>query len=225
MEKQVLDNPAKNQEKQYQYLIVIVALMVTSYLTSNIMAVKLIDIYGITWFDAGTIVFPIAYMLGDVLTEMWGYKTAKKVIYLTFMCNVFMTVATYIGVFFDSPDYMQEVKDAYAVIFSYTPRILIASLLAFLIGEITNAKVMAEVKKKTKGKYLFVRTILSSAVGYVFDTAVFVVIAFVGTSPFEDICGMILVQYFIKLLLEAVFTTPIVYIVVGFLKKRIQEME
>ena len=92
MNKQVLENPAKNQENQFNYLVIIAALMVTSYLTSNVMAVKLIDIFGVTLFDAGTIVFPLAYMLGDILAEIWGFKTAKKVIYLTFVCNIIMRV-------------------------------------------------------------------------------------------------------------------------------------
>ena len=102
MNKQVLENPAKNQDN----LIIITALMITCYLTSNIMAVKLVEINGHSWFDAGTITFPLAYMLGDVLTEIWGYKTAKKVIYLTFICNLIMTLATYIGVLLPGASYL-----------------------------------------------------------------------------------------------------------------------
>ena len=223
MNKQVLENPAKNQENQFNYLVIIAALMITSYLTSNLMAVKLIDVFGVTWFDAGTIIFPLAYMLGDVLTEIWGFKTAKKVIYLTFVCNIIMTIYTWIGVLFASPDYMAEIESAYATIFTYTPRILIASLVAFLSGELTNAKAMVYVKKMTKGKWLFIRTILSSAAGYVFDTGLFVVLAFAGTVPVKDLISMIVIQYFVKLIIEAVFATPIAYLVVGFLRKRIGE--
>ena len=223
MNKQVLENPAKNQDNNFNYLVIITALMVTSYLTSNIMAVKLIDLFGVTWFDAGTIIFPVAYMLGDVLTEIWGFKTAKKVIYLTFVCNVIMTVFTSIGVLFSAPDYMADVEQAYATIFSYTPRILVASLIAFLRGELTNAKMMVVIKKITNKKWLFVRTILSSAVGYVFDTGLFVILAFAGTVPVYDIVSMIVVQYFVKLVIEAVFATPFAYLVVGFLRKRVGE--
>lgn len=221
MNKQVLENPAKNQEKQFNYLVIITALMVTSYLTSNLMAVKLIDVFGVTWFDAGTIIFPLAYMLGDVLTEIWGFKTAKKVIYLTFVCNIIMTVFTWIGVLFSSPDYMVDIEHAYATIFTQTPRILVASLAAFLSGELTNAKAMVYVKKITKGKWLFIRTILSSAVGYVFDTGLFVVLAFAGTVPVSDIVSMIVIQYFVKLIIEAIFATPLAYLVVGFLRKKV----
>ena len=103
------------------------------------MAVKLVNIKGYSWFDAGTIIFPLAYMLGDVLTEIWGYKVAKKVIYLTFICNIIMTTFTYIGVFLPSPN---NLGNAYNTIFAFTPRILIASLVGFLAGELSNAKTM-----------------------------------------------------------------------------------
>lgn len=215
MNKQVLENPAKNQEN----LIIITALMITCYLTSNIMAVKLVEINGHSWFDAGTITFPLAYMLGDVLTEIWGFKTAKKVIYLTFVCNLIMTLATYIGVLLPGASYLKEVNNAYEVIFTYTPRILVASLIAFLLGELTNAKVMELIKKATKEKYLFIRTILSSMAGYIFDTGVFVILAFYGTSKIEDLILMIIMQYFIKVIIEAILATPLAYIIVGYLKK------
>lgn len=221
MEKQVLDNPAKNQTSQFNYLVVVAALMVTCYLTANIMAVKLIDVFGMTWFDAGTITFPLAYMLGDVLTEIWGFKTARKVILLTFVCNVILVAATYIGVFLPVPDYMAEVDAAYATIFTVTPRILAASLIAFVSGEFANAWIMVLVKKWTKGRFLFVRTILSSAVGYVFDTGVFVLLAFTGTAPAEDLITMIIAQYIAKLAIEAIFATPLAYGAVGFLKRKV----
>ena len=215
MNKQVLENPAKNQDN----LIIITALMITCYLTSNIMAVKLVEINAHSWFDAGTVTFPLAYMLGDVLTEIWGYKTAKKVIYLTFICNLIMTLATYIGVLLPGASYLSKVNNAYEVIFTYTPRILIASLIAFLLGELTNAKVMELIKKATKEKYLFIRTILSSMAGYIFDTGVFVILAFYGTCKLGDLFTMIIVQYFIKVIIEAILATPLAYLIVGYLKK------
>ena len=156
MKKQVPENPAENRTGRLNWLAIVTALTVTCYLTSNIMAVKVVEIGGTAWFDAGTIVFPLAYMLGDVLTEIWGFKTARKVIFLTFLCNAFLIVCTAIGILLPSPDYNAEITEAYRLIFSYTPRILIASLVGFLAGEISNSWVMAVVKKLTKGKYLFV---------------------------------------------------------------------
>lgn len=219
MKNQVSENPEKNRE--FNYLTIIAALMVACYLTSNIMAVKLIDIGGITSFDAGTITFPLAYMLGDVLTEIWGFKTSKKVIYLTFFCNLFLVVFTFIGVYIPSPSYMTEIDIAYKTIFTYTPRILLASFIAFIFGEISNAWFMERIKILTKGKYLFVRTILSSAVGYALDTALFVIIGYIGSVPITDIISMIVVQYIAKMLIEALCSTPLSYGFVTFLKKKV----
>ena len=85
-------------------LIIVSALFVTAYLVSNIMAVKVIGIFNLLYFDAGTITFPFAYMLGDVLTEIWGYRTSRKVIILTFVCNILMVICTQIGVWLPSPE-------------------------------------------------------------------------------------------------------------------------
>lgn len=220
MKKQVLDNPVKNQTSRFNNLVIVSSLLVTCYLTSNIMAVKVVSFFGMTWFDAGTITFPLAYMLGDVLTEVWGFKTARKVILLTFVCNVFLVIATTIGLFLPYPDYMTETAEAYSVIFSYVPRITIASLIAFLLGELSNAWFMVLIKKWTKGKHLWLRTIGSSAVGYVFDTVFFVIVAFAGTTPTEDLISMIAVQYVAKLLIEGICATPLAYGAIAFLKRK-----
>lgn len=221
MKNKVVENPSKNHE--FNYLVIITAILVTCYLTSNLMAVKIINVFGYSWFDAGTIIFPIAYMLGDVLTEIWGYKVAKKVIYLTFICNIIMTIFTYIGVLMPSPSYLSGIENAYNTIFTFTPRILIASLIGFLIGELSNAKTMEVVKNITKGKYLFIRTILSSIVGYIFDTGLFVIIAFLGVISINDIIMMIIAQYFIKVIIESIFATPIAYLVINYLNGKINE--
>ena len=217
---QVSENPVKNRSNYLPILVTISGALITCYLISNIMAVKLISVFGITLFDAGTIVFPFAYMLGDVLTEVFGFKIAKKVIFLTFFCNIFLVLATTVGIFLPYPEYTSETANAYAKIFSYVPRITIASLFAFLFGELSNAFALEKIKKVTNGKFLFIRTIGSSVVGYVFDTVGFVFIAFYGTVPFSDLISMIWVQYLAKLLIEAICATPLVYMVVSFVKKR-----
>ena len=94
----VSDNPLKNRAASGTPLMVVTALFVTLYLVSNIMAVKVIGLAGIFYFDAGTITFPFAYMLGDVLTELWGFRTAKRVIWTTFMCNIVLVACTQVGV-------------------------------------------------------------------------------------------------------------------------------
>ena len=202
-------------------LMVVTALFVTLYLVSNVMAVKVISIFGLFYFDAGTITFPFAYMLGDVLTEMWGFKTAKKVIWMTFFCNILMVLCTQIGVWLPSPDYLDETAQAYNHIFSYVPRIVIGSLVGFLLGELSNAWLMEKIKEKTKGKKLWVRTIGSSAVAYWFDSLPFVLIAFLGVVTTHDLLMMILFQYGAKLLIEAVFGTPMAYATIHALERYI----
>ncbi len=223
MIKKVSENPLKNREKDFTPLVIIAGLLITMYLTANIMAVKLVTVFDLTLFDAGTITFPFAYMLGDVLTEIWGYKTSKKVIWLTFFCNIILVLATSVGLTLPYPDYTKETADAYAVIFTYIPRIVIASLIAFVCGELSNAWILEKIKGITNGRFLWMRTIGSSIVGYVFDTVLFVLIAFAGTASTKDLITMIFVQYITKVLIEMLGGTPLAYALIAFLKKRYPE--
>ena len=221
----VSENPSKNrtnrQINNHTALMIVTALFVTSYLVSNVMAVKVISLFGLFYFDAGTIVFPFAYMLGDVLTEIWGYRTARKVIWLTFLCNIIMVVCTQIGVWLPSPDYLDETARAYNHIFNCVPRIVVASLTGFLLGELSNAWLMEKIKARTKGKRLWVRTIGSSAVGYIFDTVPFVLIAFAGVVSTQDLLYMLAFQYVSKLAIEATMGTPMAYLVIGWFKRHL----
>ena len=216
----VSENPFKNRAVADMPLIVVTALFVTCYLVSNLMAVKVIGFLNLFYFDAGTITFPFAYMLGDVLTEIWGYRTARKVILLTFMCNILMVVCTQIGVWLPSPDYLDSTAESYNTIFNYVPRIILGSLTGFLLGELSNAWMMEKIKKWTKGKRLWVRTIGSSIIGYIFDTVPFVLIAFLGVLSARDLMLMIALQYLMKLGIEVLFGTPMAYGVIAFLKKK-----
>lgn len=200
--------------------VIVAVLFVMCYVVSNLMAVKVIGFFGLFYFDAGTITFPLAYMLGDVLTEIWGYKTAKKTIILAFLCNIFVVVCTQIGVWLPSPDYLDPTANAYDTVFSYVPRIILGSLTGFLLGEISNAWLMDKIKAKTQGKHLWVRTIGSSVVGYLFDTVPFVLIAFLGVLTTRDLLLMIATQYIMKLAIEAIFGTPMAYAAIAYLRKR-----
>ena len=215
----VSDNPLKNRAAGGNALMIVTALFVTLYLVSNIMAVKVIGLANLFYFDAGTITFPFAYMLGDVLTELWGFRTAKRVIWATFFCNIILVVCTQIGVWLPSPDYLEETANAYNHIFSYVPRIVLGSLAGFLLGELSNAWVMEKIKERMKGKRLWVRTIGSSMVGYLFDTLPFVLIAFAGTVTTRELIMMLLFQYFGKLAIEATMGTPMAYAAIYWLKK------
>jgi uncharacterized integral membrane protein (TIGR00697 family) len=215
----VSDNPSKNRATGGNALMIVTALFVTLYLVSNIMAVKVIGLANLFYFDAGTITFPFAYMLGDVLTELWGFRTAKRVIWTTFCCNIILVVCTQIGVWLPSPEYLSETANAYNHIFSYVPRIVLGSLAGFLLGELSNAWVMEKIKERMKGKRLWVRTIGSSMVGYLFDTLPFVLIAFAGVVSTRELIMMLLFQYFGKLIIEATMGTPMAYAAIHLLKK------
>lgn len=221
MQYKVPEHPSKNRIGDFSPLVVVSAVLVMLYTTANIMAVKVISIAGISLFDAGTITFPLAYMFGDVLAEIWGYKIAKKVIILTFFCNLMMIIFLSIGIYLPYPEYMQPTQEAYAAIFTYVPRIVFSSLVAFLSGELVNAKVLVKIKERQKdGRYLWVRTIFSSIVGYLFDTVLFVILAFWGTVPANDILSMIAVQYIAKTIIEACCGTPLAYSLVYYLRKK-----
>lgn len=215
----VSEHPLKNRTVSDMPLIVVSALFVTCYLVSNLMAVKVIGFMDLFYFDAGTITFPFAYMLGDVLTEIWGYRTTRKIIFLTFLCNVFMVICTQIGVWLPSPEYLEGTADAYNTVFNYVPRIILGSLTGFLLGELSNSWIMERIKGATNGKRLWVRTIGSSIIGYFFDTVPFVLIAFAGVLTVRDIMLMIGLQYLMKLAIETLFGTPMTYAAISLLKK------
>lgn len=221
MNKQVPKNPEKNRNTHSIYLTYIACIMTAIYLTSNIMAVKLINVMGITLFDAGTITFPFAYMLGDALTEVWGFKVTRKIIFITFICNLIMVMFTYLGVLLPAPDYMADTNRAFSVVFTYVPRIIAASLIAFLCGELSNAWFMVKIKELTGERLLWVRTIGSSVIGYIADTVIFVLVAFAGTCPIRDLISMITIQYIGKLGIEALGGTPLAYMLIKFLKKKV----
>ena len=217
----VSENPFKNRTDKMSPYVIVTVLFILCYVVSNIMAVKVIGFFGLFYFDAGTITFPLAYMLGDVLTEIWGYRIARKTILLAFLCNIFVVVCTQIGVWLPSPDYLDPTANAYNTVFNYVPRIILGSLTGFLLGELTNSWFMDKIKAKTKGKHLWVRTIGSSIVGYIFDTIPFVLIAFLGVLTTRDLILMIISQYVMKLAIEAIFGTPMAYAAIAYLRKNV----
>ena len=222
MMEKVSENPSKNRISAETLLLIVTALFVTLYLTSNIMAVKVIGFFNFFYFDAGTITFPFAYMLSDVLTELWGYRTAKRVIWLTFACNVILVVCTQVGVWLPSPDYLEGTATSYDAVFAYVPRIVLGSLAGFLCGELSNAWFMERIKVKTGGRHLWVRTIGSSVIGYLADTLPFVLIAFAGVVSARDLVMMLLTQYFMKLAIEALFGTPMAYAAVRWARRNVK---
>ena len=193
------------------------ALFVTCLLTANTIAAKLITIGGLT-LTAGIVIFPISYVLGDVLTEVWGYTATRPVIWLGFACNALMVAAVWLGGELPPAPFWKG-QDAYEAIFSQTPRVLAASFVAYLVGEFTNAFVLAKLKIATQGRWLWMRTIGSTVVGQALDSAVFVTLAFAGTVAPGALLQIVTAQWIVKVLYEAA-ATPLTYAAVGWLKSR-----
>lgn len=209
---------ASTEPVGYSYwFVLIVALFVTSLITANITAVKLIGVFGLV-LPAGVVIFPISYIFGDVLTEVYGYRLARRVIWLGFFCNLLAVIAILIGQYLPAASFWDG-QEAYERILGYAPRLLAASFCAYLVGEFANSFILAKMKLATNGRWLWSRTIGSTLVGQGFDSLVFVMIAFAGTIPVAGLVTAIVAQWLFKSAYEAA-ATPLTYLVVNFLKRR-----
>jgi len=197
--------------------VIIVALFVTCLITANIIAVKLISI-GSLVLPAAVIVFPLSYIIGDILTEVYGYSLARRVIWLGFLCNLIAVFAFWIGGLLPPASFWSG-QEAYSVILGYTPRLLIASFAAYLMGEFSNSFVLAKMKIGTRGRFLWARTIGSTLIGQGLDSAVFILIAFGGQIPWVVLGTIIITHWLFKTGYE-ILATPITYIVVNYLKRK-----
>lgn len=201
------------------WFVVIASVFVTCLITANIIAVKLIAVFGF-FVPAGIIIFPLSYLFGDVLTEVYGYAAARQVIWLGFLCNLLAVVAITLGGLAPAAPFWPS-QGAYQTILGFTPRLLLASFIAYLAGEFTNSFVLAKIKIATRGRWLWMRTIGSTLVGEGLDTMIFISIAFWGIIPPSLLLTAIITQWTLKVLYEVV-ATPLTYVVVGFLKRREQ---
>jgi hypothetical protein len=191
------------------------ALFVTCLVTANTIATKLIAVGGVV-LTAGIVIFPLSYVLGDVLTEVWGYTAARRVIWLGFGCNALAVAAIWVGAGLPAAPFWKG-QNAYEEILGQTPRILLASFVAYLAGEFANAFVLAKLKILTRGRWLWTRTIGSTLVGQGLDTVIFVTLAFAGTVPTRTLGTIIVAQWAVKVAYEAA-ATPLTYAAVGYLK-------
>lgn len=195
--------------------VTLAAFFVTALVVSNIIAVKLAEVGGRV-FDAGNILFPLAYVLGDVLTEVYGFRAARRVILLGFACNVVAVGAIQLALRLPAADFWAENQEAYETVLGTTWRIFVASLAAYLAGELTNAYVLSRMKVATEGRWLWSRTIGSSVVGQAIDSTLFVTIAFAGTGvPLLD---TIATTWAIKVAWETL-ATPFTYVIANGLKR------
>ncbi|MFA5014903.1 MAG: queuosine precursor transporter [Actinomycetota bacterium] len=211
------NNPVSNPNpERFMYLDLITGLFVAVLLISNIASSKIVEIWKFT-FDGGTILFPLSYIFGDILTEVYGFRRSRRVIWIGFFCAALMSLTLgLIGLI--RPASGWEYQEAYMRILGQTPRIVTASLIAYFAGEFSNSFILAKMKILTKGKWLFTRTIGSTVVGEGIDTIIFVVIAFLGVYPNNLVLLIIISNYIFKVSLEIVFT-PLTYKIVGFLKR------
>ncbi len=197
--------------------VVLGCLFVSCLLISNMIAGKLISIFGMV-LPAAVILFPVTYIFGDVLTEVYGFKRSRLIIWTGFACNLFMAVLFMLVVAMPHPEFWQF-QDAYAAVLGMTPRVVAASLVAYFLGEFSNSVILSKMKLFTRGKWLFSRTIGSTIVGEGIDTVVFITIAFAGTVPPSVLFSMMIAQYIFKVLYE-IAATPLTYLAVGWVKKK-----
>jgi queuosine precursor transporter len=201
-------------------LLVLSALFVTVLLTSNLIAVKLVA-FGPIQLPAAVIVFPLSYLFGDVLTEVYGYPIARRVIWLGFACNLLFVLLILLAGGLPGANGLWSASDqaAYQRILGFTPRLLLASFVAYLVGEFLNSFVMARLKILTRGRFLWTRTIGSTLVGQGVDSTIFISAAFFGILPGALLIRTILSQWVFKTAYE-VIATPLTYAIVSFLKRQ-----
>ncbi|MDQ5953509.1 MAG: queuosine precursor transporter [Patescibacteria group bacterium] len=204
-------------KKTFIYYEVLVALLVTTLIVSNIASVKLIQIGGIV-FDAGTIMFPLAYIVGDIITEIYGFKRMRRLLYIG-LAMLLLTVLTFWVVqILPSPIDWQH-QQAYSDILGFVWRIVLASMAAFFIGELFNSYLLAKFKVRTKGKGLWGRLMGSSAIGSLLDTTIFTVLAFGGTVSSAVLINIIATVYVIKMLTELLLS-PVTIKIIDYIKSK-----
>jgi uncharacterized integral membrane protein (TIGR00697 family) len=195
-------------------LVIVIALFITCLITANIIAVKVINL-GPLVLPAAIFVFPISYIFGDVLTEVYGYRVARRVIWLGFICNLIFVFFAWVGQVLPAADFWRG-QAAYESILGFAPRLLGASICGYLIGEFANSFVLAKMKIFTQGRWLWSRTIGSTIVGQGFDTSLFITLAYIGTGA--NVGVMIYQHWASKVVIEAV-CTPATYAIVNWLKR------
>ncbi|RBQ22767.1 hypothetical protein ALNOE001_15470 [Candidatus Methanobinarius endosymbioticus] len=197
------------------------ALSATVLIVSNLASAKMFDFFGtgLVW-DGGAILFPLSYILGDVITEIYGFKCSKKIIWTAFTMNLIAVLALFIVQMLPpGPGWGNQL--AYETIIGFMPRIVAGSLVAFVSGQILNAYVFVKIKEITKGKHLWQRSLGSSLVGDLVDTVIFTIIAFLSTLSSMQFVGLLVIAYVSKILGETLLL-PVTYGAVKLCKKLVE---
>ena len=205
------------QKKQLHIYEMLAGLFVMTLIVSNIASIKVVAI-GPLVFDAGTILFPLSYIVGDIVTEVYGYRKMRSLLYVG-VVSLILTMTTFwvVQILPASPDWPNQV--AYESILGVVWRIVLASVTALFLGEIMNAYVMARMKVRSKGKNLWVRMISSSVVGSAIDTVVFSTVAFLGTMSFGALAQLMITVFLIKITTE-VIVSPLTIRIINIVKRR-----
>jgi uncharacterized integral membrane protein (TIGR00697 family) len=206
-----------NEQKISPFFLFIACLFVTCLLISNIIAGKLVQISGMV-LPAAVILFPLTYVFGDILTEVYGFRRARLVIWIGFVANLLMAAVFVVTIALPHPAFWND-QSAFRTVLGFTPRLVVASLVAYWAGEFSNSIVLSKVKILTRGRWLWFRTIGSTIVGEGLDTLLFITIAFAGMLPAAFLFQMMLAQYFWKVGYE-IAVTPLTYLLVRWLKRR-----
>jgi hypothetical protein len=208
-----------SRRRAYRYYDLLMAAFVAALLCSNLIGVsKVCTLFGYS-FGAGVLFFPLSYLFDDILTEVYGYALARRVIWAGFGALIFASLMSWVIVELP-PAPLWTQQQAYEDIFGQTPRIVLASLAAFWAGEFANSYVLAKLKLKTKGRFLWLRTIGSTVIGEGFDSLIFYPVAFLGAPnwPLRLVFQVMIANYLIKVAWEVV-ATPLTYGIVNFLKR------
>ena len=209
----------KEKDKKITYsglYIILVLINITCLIVSNIIVVKTVQIFGLI-FAASNMIYPVTYILDDVFTEVYGYKKARFVTWMSFLCNLIVVIFFAITIALPASNEFKYQTDLVNIL-GNTPRVLCASFLSFLAGSLSNAIVLSKLKVVTKGKFLFVRTISSTLVGEALDCIIFFPFAMYGTISNDALLHVMINAFFFKVGLEILFT-PITYLVVSKVKK------
>lgn len=208
----------KEKKTVSQLFLIIAVVYVTCLLLSNLIAGKMWAVAGSITLPAAVILFPITYIFGDIFTEVYGFKKARIIIWLGFGCSFFAVLIYLITIALPHPGFWEN-QDAFATVLGTTPRVAAASFIGYLFGEFSNSMILSKLKVASKGKRLWVRTILSTLVGEGFDSVIFIMISFWGTMDNQTVLMMIVYQYLFKVCYEVIFT-PFTYAIVRWLKKK-----
>jgi uncharacterized integral membrane protein (TIGR00697 family) len=205
-----------------RFLDVVAIVYIVLIVTANVMASKVLALGSII-IDAGTVTYPLTFMIGDILAEIYGYKTARRIILWGFAANLLFSALAWLGTLFPPLDATESLTVAYDVLFSYNIRILAASFVAYIVGSLLNAASLLWIRRLTGAKWLALRTIGSTAFGAAADTALFTLIAWVGTLPAREMFVMAVSGYVVKMIYETLIATPLDYFLTPFIKKHVKD--